>query len=92
MSDPLTQAWVDALQRAYTLARNERLNEMRGKHVKRFDAMGLHPESEAWGQVHMAENLDPTLAAVGCAPEGLREVARLDAEGEYHQQILGVSA
>lgn len=88
MKDPLTQGWVDALQRAYSLARAGRLNELRGKYVRRFDDMGLHPESEAWGQVHLAENLDPALAAVGCAPEGLREAARADADREFRTEIL----
>lgn len=84
----LTTAWMNALQRAYTLSRAERLNEMQGKHVKRFDSMGLHPLSEAWGQIHLAENLEPVLAAVGCAPESLREAARQDAELEYNRALV----
>lgn len=91
-ADPLTQAWVEALQRAYTLARAERLNEMRGKYVRRFDAMGIHPESEAWGHIHLAENLDETLAAVGCAPEALRQAAREDAEAEFRAEIVQAAA
>jgi hypothetical protein len=87
MTDPVTSFWVQSLQRAYTLARAERLNELNGTRVRRFDAMGLHPESEAWGCIHAAENLEPVLAAVGTAPEELRQAARRDAEEHFANLI-----
>jgi len=77
------------LRRAWTLAKVERLNELREVHVRRFDAQGMHPWSQAWGFIEaywavldlpMDEGLLPSA-------EMMRQEARKDAQGEYEAEL-----
>lgn len=91
--DAVVALWLGSLSYAYGFSKGERANEIVGRHVKRFDARGLHPESVAWGAIQAAESLMPELAAecVATTPHALREAARMDAWTE-HLESLGVAA
>lgn len=71
---PSEWAWSEfmaALRHAYLLARGERMNELRGKRVAKFDSRGLHPYSEAWGRISACLSLP-----------GVTERVRAEIEGE----------
>lgn len=83
--------WEASLQYAHGFSKGERLNEISGRKVKRFDERGLHPESVAWGAIQACESLIPELAHedVTTTPQALREAARKDA-WNHHLRSLGV--
>jgi len=64
-------------QQAFRLAYAERINELRGVYVARFDKRGLHPYSVLWGQLI-------ALGESGESPEQMRRVARASADLDFH--------
>jgi hypothetical protein len=80
--------WCAALQAAYSLARGERLNVLQNRHVKRFDARGLHPYSEVWGRIRALEALLPTLMLAEADPIALRRAAESDAAEQFASELL----
>lgn len=93
LENAICHVWTEALTYAYGFAKGERANEIQGRHVKRWDARGLHPESVAWGAIHTCESLVKECAEEGVAttPHALREAARQDAWAE-HLEAIGVAA
>lgn len=95
MSTLVVNAWVEALEEAWMLAKGERGNELRGRYVKRFDDRGLHPLSECWGRIHGLEAACPWLADIrslgesACEPVFLRREAAREAEREFAEAIAG---
>lgn len=87
--------WLGEVRMAYEIARGERLGELRGRRVSRFDARGLHPYSEAWGKIAAA--MHPQLVTFFAergdeghsplSPTRLRALARSDAEAEFARRV-----
>lgn len=82
MTGDWLDVWCAATRGAYKLAYGERLAQLRGKQVKRFDDRGLHPYSEQWGRVTLAESFLEHLPYL--SPYTLRTMAIDDA---YHDFI-----
>ena len=70
------------VEQAFKLAYTERMNELRGVHVKRWDSRGLHPYSVVWGQIIALENGE----AQTIGPVKMREIARASADLDHHKQ------
>ncbi len=79
-----------ALTQARSLARAERLHELRGGHRPRtFDDRGLHPYSVEWGRVWALQELVGELAAdAPTDPVALRRAAREDAIQAFKAELL----
>lgn len=94
IEDLIAEEWCASLQSAWSLARGERLAELEGKYLKRFDGRGLHPYSQLWGQVFACETLLPALAELRdtgdhrCEAYSLREAARREADAIYAARII----
>lgn len=92
--EAVVSLWVESLQSAYSLARGERLNDLRGTKGRFLDARGLHPFSAIWGRVEAAQALCPDLNAEGLAtsPHALWKAGREDADAEFRAEILEAAA
>lgn len=88
------ERWTLSLQQAFSLARAERLHQLRGTYSKRFDGAGLHPYSLAWGEVMACESVFPELSVLrltgetSCDPVSMRSVASADAERQFAREII----
>ena len=91
MSDAVTTLWVESLQSSYSLAYGERMNDLHGVYVRRYDDQGLHPFSTAWGAVKACEALCPELNVEGVATSAhaLRKAAHADADRAFREEIVG---
>lgn len=87
----ISDLWLESLHEAYYLHRGERLNELHGVRVKRFDERGLHPESVVWGGILKLEALCPDLAGAGADPVLMRSEAHRDAEAMFKAEILAAA-
>lgn len=58
----ILEAWQQAVQMAWSLAKAERIAELNGSRSKTFDTRGLHPYSVEWGRILAFEVLMPELA------------------------------
>jgi hypothetical protein len=59
---PPEELWQEALRAAYSTARGTRLQELRGRHPKKFDDRGLHVLSVEVGRIFALQELYPELA------------------------------
>lgn len=80
--------WAKAVRAAYKIAYGERLAQLRGKRTKSFDDRGLHPPSEQWGRITLAESFIQEGAGLPyVSPASVRSMAETDA---YHDFIAGL--
>lgn len=71
------ESLAELLGQAYTLAFAERMAELEGRYVARFDKRGLHPYSVVWGQIMAIETSEDNMDT---SPERLRRRARAEAD------------
>lgn len=86
--DQAYDAWKEAVDAAYQIARGERLGELRGRRPKTFDRRGLHPFSTECGRIMALQALVPRLAKLDFNHLELRRAAFEDAEQQYEQEIM----
>lgn len=85
--------WLRSVRAAYKLAHRQRLAQLRGKRVKSFDDRGLHPYSEMWGRIILAESDSAVGKAIACgyfpplSPESLRRMAEDDAYRDFITEL-----
>jgi hypothetical protein len=79
----VTAAWGDALHMVFTLLKAERLQELRDKHVRRFDERGLHPISLEVGRIQALQELVPELREANFDFRELRRAAREAAREDF---------
>jgi hypothetical protein len=90
----IVTVWLDALTRAYLLAKARRLTEMQGRRYRKYDEEGLEGRSAEWGRVYAMEELMPELQQVRntggefCTPSVLRRASNIDAEIEFSVNAL----
>jgi hypothetical protein len=82
------QAWTEDVWQCWLLAKGERLGELRGKYVRKFDERGLHPFSMVVSQVWSWERLMPELSYAQFDPVLLRREAQREADKEFRNQVL----
>jgi hypothetical protein len=75
VADRLGQERLRLLREAYMIARGERLAELRGRRLRRFDASGLHPFSVVVGQIQKVEWMLDTPSAERVNAVTLRQAA-----------------
>lgn len=97
MNDPLAPSegaswftiWARATRAAYKLAYGERSALVRGKRTRSYDDRGLHPYSEQWGRMTLAESF--VMAETGwlpyLSPASLRDMAHADAHHDYVKEL-----
>ena len=91
--ESLYNCWVEAINAAWMYARGERLGELRGKRVQRFDPQGVHPYSLEWGRIMAYEVLDLSLMELrfcgepNLTPISMKKLAYEDAEEEFFRFI-----
>jgi hypothetical protein len=86
MSDPVA-AWQEALSHAWSLARGERLQRLRGDRIRSFDDRGLHPFSLEVGRIQALQELVPELREAEFDPRALRADAEQVAVREHEEEV-----
>jgi hypothetical protein len=89
----LIDLYLEAVTECRALARAERLAELRGKYVPKYDTQNLHSFSFAWGRVVALRDLmDPADAdALYVAPWVLKKESREQALDTFRDELLGIS-
>lgn len=85
-SDPVA-AWQEALSHAWSLARGERLQRLRGDRIRTFDDRGLHPFSLEVGRIQALQEIVPELREAEFDPRSLRADAERAAALEYEEEV-----
>jgi hypothetical protein len=85
--DHAAEAHQQAMNQAHRLAKSERLSELKGRHLRRFDGQGLHPFSVEVGRLLALRELFPELAEVDLDPVTLRLKAQVDANSEFADEL-----
>lgn len=72
---------------AFLIARGERLGELRGRRLKRFDDQGLHPFSVVIGKITVIEWMLDTPSEERVHPVALKSEAVADAHRAIIEEI-----
>lgn len=83
----LDEEWVRLLREAYLIARGERMAELRGRRLKRFDDQGLHPFSVVIGKLTMIESMLGLPGEVCVHPLHIRSAAVKDAHKAFAKEL-----
>jgi hypothetical protein len=84
----IIKAWCEAVCQHYTLAKGERLGELRGRRPRTIDERGLHPLSLEVGRILALQEMLPDLELLEFTHLLSRKAAHNDAANEYEQEIV----
>jgi hypothetical protein len=84
----IIKAWCEAVCHHYTLAKGERLGELRGRRPRTIDERGLHPLSLEVGRILALQDLVPDLELLEFTHLRSRKVAHDDATKEHEEEIV----
>lgn len=90
----VAERWEHLLREAYLFARGERLAQLHGRHLPRYDSRGLHTYSVIWGEILGCELLVPELATVAqlgdypCTPTTMLKAARAEATRIFIKEFV----
>lgn len=82
------EEWCQAVSRYHSLARGERLGELRGRRVRLLDDRGLHPLSLEIGRIMTCQALLPELIELDFDHFEVRRAAHHDAVEEYEHDVI----
>lgn len=87
MTEPVVEAWIEAVRFAYVLVKGEEAARLRGKRHRSFNDQGVHPLSHELGRIAALQDLEPVLSNAGFDPFVLRSTAAGDALDEFVRDV-----